>query len=43
VKAHDTIDEVSSRIDKNNNAVLVMDLGGNWHIITKFDLIAALK
>ena len=43
VKAHDTIDEVSSRIDKNNNAVLVMDLGGNWHIITKYDLIAALK
>lgn len=43
VKAHDTIDEVSSKIDKNNNAVLVMDLGGNWHIITKYDLIAALK
>lgn len=42
VKSSDTIDRVSSLINKENSAVLVMDLGGNWHIITKYDLIAAL-
>lgn len=42
VKSADTIDMVSSLINKENSAVLVMDLGGNWHIITKYDLIAAM-
>jgi cystathionine beta-synthase len=42
VKAQTTIDEVSSLINKENSAVLVMDLGGNWHIITKIDVIGAL-
>jgi cystathionine beta-synthase len=37
-----TIEEVSSKINKNNAAVLMMDMGGNWHIITKQDLIQAI-
>lgn len=43
VKSHTGIDEVSALINKENSAVLVMDLGGNWHIITKYDIIAAMK
>jgi hypothetical protein len=27
---------------EDNNAVLMMDLGGNWHIITRYDIISAL-
>lgn len=42
VNASDTIEKVSALINKDNNAVLMMDLGGNWHIITKYDLISAL-
>jgi cystathionine beta-synthase len=38
----DSIDRVSSLINKDNNALLMMDLGGNWHIITKQDVISAL-
>lgn len=38
----DSIDRVSSLINKDNNAVLMMDLGGNWHIITRYDIIGAL-
>lgn len=33
---------ISKKIDKNNAAVLMMDMGGNWHIITKQDLIQAI-
>ena len=43
VQAHMAIEEVSALINKENNAVLVMDLGGNWHIITKYDVIAAMS
>ena len=43
VSAQASIDEVTRKIDKNNTAVLVMDLGGNWHIITKYDVIAAMS
>lgn len=42
VNYSDSIDRVSSLINKDNNAVLMMDLGGNWHIITKYDLISVL-
>ena len=42
VKSETPIDEVSTLIHKENSAVLVMDLGGNWHIITKYDIISAL-
>lgn len=37
-----TIDEVSKLITKDNNAVLMRDLGGNTHIITKHDIIQAV-
>lgn len=38
-----SIEEVSSKINKLNAAVLMMDMGGNWHIITKQDLIQAIS
>ena len=42
VQKNTSIEEVSKLIHKNNNAVLV-DLGdGNYHIITKHDIIRAL-
>ncbi|MBL7916792.1 MAG: pyridoxal-phosphate dependent enzyme, partial [Bacteroidia bacterium] len=37
-----TIEEVSKLINKDNNAVLMRDLGGNVHIITKHDIIQAV-
>jgi cystathionine beta-synthase len=36
------IEEVSKLISKENNAVLMRDLGGNVHIITKHDIIQAV-
>jgi cystathionine beta-synthase len=36
------IEEVSKLITKDNNAVLMKDLGGNVHIITKHDIIEAV-
>jgi cystathionine beta-synthase len=42
VRTETPIDEVSALIHKENSAVLVMDLGGNWHIITKYDIIGAM-
>src|SRR5690606_22737353 len=36
------IEEVSKLITKDNNAVLMKDLGGNVHIITKHDIIEAI-
>lgn len=38
-----TIEEVSSKINQQNAAVLMMDMGGNWHIITKQDVIQAIS
>lgn len=43
VRADDSIEKVSALINKDNSAVLVMDLGGNWHIITRYDLIQAIR
>jgi cystathionine beta-synthase len=43
VPYHASIEQVSSLINKENNAVLMMDLGGNWHIITRYDIIDALS
>lgn len=37
-----TIEEVSKLITKDNNAVLLRDLGGNMNIITKHDIIEAV-
>ncbi len=42
VGEHATIEEVSQLINKDNNAVLMRDLGGNYHIITKHDVIQAV-
>ncbi|MBL7812930.1 MAG: pyridoxal-phosphate dependent enzyme [Bacteroidetes bacterium] len=42
VQGSESIEKISSLIHKDNNAVLVMDLGGNWHIITRHDIISAL-
>ena len=39
VKANTSIEQVSKMINKNNQAVLMTDLGGNMHIITKYDVI----
>ena len=36
------LEEVSKLISKENNAVLVKDLGGSVHIITKHDIISAI-
>lgn len=43
VTAHATIEDVSRKINKENSAVLLTDLGGNKHIITKYDIISSLK
>lgn len=43
VRADDSVESVSALINKDNSAVLVMDLGGNWHIITRYDLIQAIR
>ena len=42
VKSTDTIDHVSSLFSNLTQAVLMMDMGGNWHIITKVDVINAI-
>lgn len=42
VEPQTTIDEISKLITKDNNAVLMRDLGGNTHIITKHDVIQAV-
>jgi cystathionine beta-synthase len=38
----DNISDVAKLINKNNPAVMMQDMGGNSHIITKFDIINAL-
>jgi cystathionine beta-synthase len=43
VKSDDLIETVSKHINKNNQAVLMTDRGGNTHIITKFDVIDAVS
>ena len=42
VKSSTSIEQVSKLINKNNQAVLMTDLGGNTHIITKYDVIDAV-
>ncbi len=37
-----SVEEVSKLITKENSAVLVTDMGGNTHIITKYDIIDAI-
>lgn len=42
VKPDTSIEEVSRLINKSNQAVMVTDMGGNTHIITKYDVIDAV-
>ena len=37
-----SIEDISKMINKDNNAVLLRDMGGNMHIITKHDIIQAV-
>jgi cystathionine beta-synthase len=39
----ETIVSISKKINEKNSACLVMDMGGNWHIITKQDIIHAIS
>ncbi len=39
----ESIENISKRINEKNSACLVMDMGGNWHIITKQDIIQAIS
>ena len=39
----DTIETISSKINRSNSAVLVRDSSGGIHIITKQDIIAGIK
>jgi cystathionine beta-synthase len=43
VNFNDTIERVSAVINENNQACLMMDMGGNWHIITKQDIIKSIS
>lgn len=43
VKCEDSIDLIAKKITRENSAVLLMDRGGNWHIITRYDVIDALS
>ena len=38
-----TVEEISAKINKEVGAVLATDIGGNLHIISKFDIIKALS
>jgi cystathionine beta-synthase len=42
VNANASIEEVSKLINKDNPAVIMNDMGGNTHIITKYDIIEAI-
>lgn len=42
VKYHEETESISKAISKDVPAVIVRDLGGVYHIITKYDLISAL-
>jgi cystathionine beta-synthase len=43
VSSDDTIEKITKLINKENNAVLVQDLSGSTHIITKYDIIESLS
>jgi len=42
VEANASITEISKQINKNNPAVIVKDIEGKYHIITKHDVIGAI-
>lgn len=43
IGTEESIESISKKINKDNNAVIVNDKGGNVHIITKYDIIDALS
>jgi cystathionine beta-synthase len=43
VKMDATVEEISSKINKEVGAVLATDIGGNLHIISKYDIIKTLS
>jgi len=43
VEAGDSVEDISSKINKENSAVLVKDSDDNVHIITKQDIISGLR
>ncbi len=43
VNGNDPLEKVSSMINRENQAVLVRDAAGNDHIITKYDIIDAIR
>lgn len=43
VKMDATVEEISAKINKEVGAVLATDIGGNLHIISKFDIIKTLS
>jgi cystathionine beta-synthase len=43
VDSNETIENISKKINKDNNAVIVNDRSGTVHIITKYDIIEALS
>jgi cystathionine beta-synthase len=43
VSSDESIESISKKINRDNNAVIVNDKGGNVHIITKYDIIDALS
>jgi cystathionine beta-synthase len=43
VSEHAPMEEISKMINKENNAVLMTDLGGSVHIITRHDLIQGIS
>ena len=38
----DSCQDISSKINKDNSAVLIQDSAGEYHIITEYDLIQAM-
>lgn len=43
IGSEESIEDISKKINRDNNAVIVNDKGGNVHIITKYDIIDALS
>lgn len=40
---NDTLESITKKINEKNQACIVMDMAGNWHIITRQDLILAMS
>ena len=38
-----SLESITKKINEKNQACVVMDMAGNWHIITRQDLILAMS